>query len=87
MPPPNALPSDVWMDARVEAYIDDNLSPDERTRFDARLRADPYWQEQVERAHAIRTTLRSTNVPSPPSDLTDTILRYASTCSESREHV
>lgn len=75
MSQPNDLPLDAWMDARVEAYIDDDLSPSERARFEARLRADPYWQEQVSRARSIRTTLRSTSAPSPPTDLTDTILR------------
>jgi anti-sigma factor RsiW len=70
------------MDARVEAYIDDELSPDERARFEARLRADPYWQDQVERARSIRVTLRSQTPPSAPTELTDTILRHA--CSEKK---
>jgi anti-sigma factor RsiW len=76
MSPPNDRPLDVWMDARVEAYIDDDLSPDERARFEARLHADSYWQEQVERARSIRDTLRSASVPSPPTGLTDIILRH-----------
>jgi anti-sigma factor RsiW len=76
---------DAWMDARVEAYIDDDLLPDERARFEARLRTDPYWQEQVERARSIRTTLRSTSAPSPPTDLTDTILGYVASPSCQQE--
>jgi len=77
MPQPNSLPLDAWMDARVEAYIDDDLSPEERTRFEARLRADPYWQEQVEHARSIRGSLRSQTPPSAPADLADTILHHA----------
>lgn len=84
MSPPNSLPSDAWMDARVEAYVDDELSPNERTRFEARLWADPYWKEQVERARSIRLSLRSQPSPSAPSELTDTILDRVSlsSCSE-----
>jgi anti-sigma factor RsiW len=66
------------MDARVEAYIDDCLPPGEQTRFEARLWADPYWEKQVERARSIRSALQSQSSPSPPTDLTDAILRRAS---------
>jgi len=75
MPQPN--PSDAWMDARVEAYVDDALSPDEQTQFEARMWADPHWEEQVERARSIRVSLRSQAPPPTPTALTDTILRHA----------
>jgi anti-sigma factor RsiW len=82
----NGLPSDAWMDARVEAYIDDTLPPDERTRFEARVWADPHWQDQVERAHSIRLALQSRRPPTPPTELTDAILTRASAshCSETK---
>lgn len=79
MPPPNDLPPDAWMDARVEAYVDDTLPAPERARFDARLRADPHWQDQVTRARSIRDTLQSRHPPPPPTNLTDAILRHVAT--------
>jgi anti-sigma factor RsiW len=79
----NGLPSDAWMDARVEAYIDDTLPPDERTRFEARVWADPHWQDQVERARSIRSALQSQRPPPAPTELTNAILTHAGTrCSQ-----
>jgi len=86
MPQPNGTSLDAWMDARVEAYIDDTLPPSEQARFEAHLRTDPHWQEQVERARSIRSTLRSQTSPSPPSELTDTIFRHTSARSQSEEN-
>jgi len=76
MPQLNGLPPNAWMDARVEAYIDDSLPPGERTRFEARLWADPHWQEQVQRARSIRSALQSQRSPTPPAELTKTILQH-----------
>lgn len=84
MPLPNGLPSDAWMDARVEAYIDETLPPDERTQFEARLWADPYWHQQVTQARSIQNALRAQSPPPPPTDLTDTILRRTSSLSSER---
>ncbi len=76
MPQPKTeLPGDAWMDARVEAYVDDALPPEEHARFEACLWADPYWQEQVECARRIQGLLRSRNAPSPPAGLADALLR------------
>jgi anti-sigma factor RsiW len=82
----NGLPSDAWMDARVEAYIDDTLSPDEQMRFEARVWDDPQWQEQVERARSIRLALQSRRPPTAPTKLTNAILKHASAsqCSETK---
>jgi anti-sigma factor RsiW len=66
------------MDARVEAYVDDALPPTEQIRFEARLWADPHWQEQVERARSIRGSLRSQSPPPAPTELTTAILSYVS---------
>lgn len=76
MSQPNSLPPNAWMDARVEAYIDDALPPDERTRFEARLWADPRWQEQVQRARSIRSALQSQRNLQPPAELTKSILQH-----------
>ncbi len=86
MPQPNGTSLDAWMDARVEAYIDDTLPPSEQARFEAHLRRDPYWEEQVERARSICFTLRSQTSPSPPTELTDAIFRHTSAQSQSEEN-
>ena len=52
------------MDACVEAYVDGDLAPDERDRFERRLRESPPWQARVEGAQAIRQGLRA--LPQPP---------------------
>lgn len=74
MPQPNGLPTDAWMDARVESYVDGTLSPRERHRFEARLQVDCHWQEQVDRAQAIQGALKTQSPPSAPSTLKPTIL-------------
>ena len=61
---PNPTPPDAWMDACVEAYVDGDLSPDERARFERRLRASPAWQARVEQARTIQQSLRA--LPQPP---------------------
>jgi anti-sigma factor RsiW len=66
------------MDDRVEAYIDGTLSAPEQERFEARLRGDLYWQEQVERARSIQDALRAKSPATPPADLPSAILRHAS---------
>lgn len=78
MPQPSGLPSDEWMDARVEAFVDDALPPLEHARFESLLRISPHWREQVDRARAIRGVLRTQTSPSVPDDLTSSILRRAS---------
>lgn len=83
MPLPNDLPPDAWMNDRVEAYVDGTLSAPARARFEARLRVDPCWQEQVERARSIRDALQARCPPPPPSDLTDALLRHVATRSSS----
>lgn len=84
MPPSDHVPpSDAWMDARVEAYIDNALSHPERLRFERRLRTDAYWQEQVAYARSIRRILTRRNAPSAPSELGTSILRQIPSSSTS----
>jgi len=71
----NDRPSDDWMDAHIEAYVDGALSPDDQARFEAALHADPTWQDEVKHARSIRASLRSQRPPPPPADLTDAILK------------
>lgn len=76
MPQSNRVPpSDAWMDARVEAYVDDALSGSERLRFERGLRADSHWREQVTYARSIRRLLTRKNPPSAPSELATSIVR------------
>lgn len=82
---PNDSPPDHWMDANLEAYVDGTLSPADEARFEAGLRADSTWQDEVEHARSIRTYLRSQSPPSPPSDLTNAILKRASASASSQE--
>lgn len=53
-----------WMAARVEAYVDDDLPPAERARFEAALADDPAWQHEVALARRIQVGLRA--LPAPP---------------------
>lgn len=75
---PSKVPTDAWMDAHIEAYVDGTLSPEGTTRFEAGLQADPRWKQQVERARDIRAFLRAQSPPSPPPELTHSILKEAS---------
>jgi len=74
MPQPDGLPTDAWMDARVESYVDGTLSSRARDLFESRLRVDAHWQEQVDHARAIRGTLKTQDPPSAPETLAATIL-------------
>jgi anti-sigma factor RsiW len=65
------------MDAHIEAYVDGTLSPTDQARFEAGLRADPAWQDEVEHARSIRAFLRTQSPPTPPAALTDAILEQA----------
>ena len=49
------------MDARIEAYLDDELPADERARFEQSLAADADWDAEVFLARQIRESLRTNN--------------------------
>ncbi len=75
---PSDRPSDRWMDTHLEAYVDGALSAHDEARFEAGMRADPTWQDEIEQARTIRTFLRTQNPPAPPDHLTNAILDRAS---------
>jgi hypothetical protein len=62
------------MDRRVEAYVDGELSEEERERFERILQEDECWASEVRQARRIKGTLRSTPTPSAPPELTQSIL-------------
>lgn len=76
-PSSNGAPSPDWMDARVEAYVDGALSPDEETIFEARLQAAPRWKQAVRRARRVRSGLRGLPQPVCPPEVTQAALREA----------
>ena len=72
MRPPENRPQD-WMDARVEAYLDDALPADERVRFEQGL-ADAHWDAELFLARQIRDGLRALPEPVCPPDVTAAVL-------------
>ena len=47
------------MDERVEAYVDGDLSPAERARFESGLRLHALWRARAEQARALRDELHA----------------------------
>lgn len=74
MKPHNTTPQHEWMDDRVEAYIDGDLSADERARFERVLDEQPHWQVQVSYARRIRNELHSMPQPTCPPQVTDAVM-------------
>lgn len=83
MKQPNASSQNEWMDARVEAYIDEALPEDEMRRFASVLHEESYWQAQVHHARRIQDTLHETRTPPVPPALTQQIFQQTS---RSRHH-
>lgn len=63
-----------WMDARVEAFIDEDLPEDEQSLFQQRMHDNPYWTEQVRRAERIRDELQALPMFATPEHLTESVL-------------
>lgn len=64
----------AWIDARIEAYVDDELPPEERQRLDAYLSADEAWADQLRLAQAVRAELSTIESPSCPPELAESVL-------------
>ncbi|WP_022836564.1 zf-HC2 domain-containing protein [Salisaeta longa] len=62
------------MDARVEAYVDDELSDAERARFEAIAAHDSTWRREIQQARQIRSALHHTDLPSCPPAVTEAVL-------------
>lgn len=78
MKPLDASSRDEWMDNRVEAYVDGELSGEERETFEEILSEDEHWQTQVRQAERIQGALDDLPTPSAPPELTRSILDQTS---------
>ncbi len=63
-----------WMDARVEAYLDEVLPTDEQARFEHALAADADWEAELFLARQIRDGLHALPQPVCPPRVTDAVL-------------
>lgn len=61
------------MDAHAEAYVDGELSPDERARFERRLHASPLWQTCVQQARSLQQELNTLPQPACPPHVADAV--------------
>ncbi len=66
-----------WMDARVEAYLDDELPAGEHARFEQSLAADADWNAELFLARQIHDGLRALPEPVCPPHVAETVLAYA----------
>ncbi len=73
MRPPETQHHD-WMDARVEAYLDDALPAEERVRFEQMLADDDGWEAEVFLARQIRDGLRALPDLECPPAVTEAVL-------------
>ena len=71
MRPPDSLHD--WMDARVEAYLDDALPADEKARFEQGLAAAD-WNAELFLARQIRDGLRTLPEPECPPHVTEAVM-------------
>ncbi|MEZ4699872.1 MAG: zf-HC2 domain-containing protein [Rhodothermales bacterium] len=74
MKPIDDLPADAWIDERLEAFLDDELPPEERAEMERALDARAMWSARLDLAERIKTTLHATDTPPAPPQLTRTIL-------------
>ena len=64
----DASSRDQWMDARVESYVDGDLSGEEQMQFERILEEDDYWKTQIQQARRIQDTIYPrTDVSRPPT--------------------
>lgn len=73
---PEAPSRDEWMDERVEAFVDGDLSRDEHATFVSILEDNPFWQTQVRQAEHIREGLHKLPEKPCPADVTKAIFEH-----------
>ena len=73
---PPEKPHHDWMDARVEAYLDDELPADERAAFEQTLAYAADWEAEVFLARQIHEGLRTLPEPVCPPHVTEAVLAY-----------
>jgi anti-sigma factor RsiW len=67
---------ETWVEERIEAYVDNQLTPDEKVLFERVLIQGPGCEE-VEVAYRIRNGLRNLPAPSCPPHITEAVLLHA----------
>ncbi len=71
----SASPND-WLDDRLEAFLDGDLTPEEAARFERALH-DDLWRAELHLAGKIRDGLRTLPLPECPPHVTQAVLREA----------
>jgi negative regulator of sigma E activity len=66
--------ADLEQEELISAYIDDELSPDERLRVEQWLASDPQARQLLEDLRALRGRIQSLPVVSPPAGFTQRVL-------------
>jgi len=70
------MASAAWMEARIEAYLDDDLPAEERAHFERRLSTET-WADQLALAEQIRAGLHRLPAPLCPAPVTQAAIRTA----------
>ena len=64
-----------WLDDRLEAYLDGELSAEEQSQFEEIIEHDDAWQQEMAWAVTIRDELRAIPTPAPSKELEKAILK------------
>ena len=71
------LDRDTWVNDRLEAYLDNQLPPDEAQEIEKWLQRDDRWHEELTLAMHIRDELRGLKTPSCPTHVSNEIISHA----------
>lgn len=66
-----------WQGARVEAYLDGDLSPEEAAAFEAHWATDPSLDDELWLAGKVRDGLREMPTPTVPPEIAQAVLAQA----------
>ena len=68
---------DTWVNDRLEAYMDNQLSPEEAQEIEKWLQQDDRWHEELTLAMHIRDELRSLKAPFCPPHVSREVIKHA----------
>ena len=68
---------DAWVNERLEAYLDNQLPPEEAQQVEQWLEGDNRWHEELTLAMHIRDELRSFRSPVCPPHVAHTVIKNA----------
>ena len=68
---------DAWVNERLEAYLDNQLPPEEASKVEYWLEDDNRWHEELTLAMHIRDELRSLRAPVCPPHVTQQVIKTA----------